>query len=754
MASTSSQGPSPHLSPYDFDSNGDTDESWQYLDFDFSSGSSAPASVGFLPSPGSGSLEGYAIVGHMSTPSQASAASPIAPAGDVDQNGLFSPSDVMLPSSMQDSSANAFVPSTSMPLGWTQDLPFLTPQAFLFSAEDSNPIPQYDVNSMNTMMGDFQHEIFSSPSTLNHASCQTHEEVIPEAMSQFTMSSFQFQAEPSWNLPTSSRLAGDASIEGLTTSPTPIKAMSSSPEFPPAKPDITSKSPPRSRKVVADKVDKRKKKDAMAGNFVIVTPTSISAQSGKPNPYDCFEHMRATQKGRKGPLASATKKNALQVRRLGACFCCHSRKVKCDMERPCRNCTKLAGAVPQVMCWQFQDFLTVLFPDFLRSHLKKEEVVKFIGNSVDEFRVGGVAHPCEVELYSGPTFSATLTVNASFFTAKTAEVLQHWHVMGGSDRVDLMANGSAPIGVDLSQSASRDELRKRTKAYVQQLIREPNFATQVTDNLRSTSLPRIVLGLVQRFSEQTDSVIVKRALSIYAMHYVITRHLCITQESVFALQPTGLIPQDALWVTPRVLARQIKAIVDEHMQREMQHVFDLFSKSLKPKHRTEWAPCLAAFLVLCLFMEAVETATDSFVVMENEVNLRNGDPPKYKRSFALDICKEVENLPFKQFAYQFHNIYQTHSKDANTRSFNPLFDNSFVDQGELDRPATELVAGLKELYYGECWQDMQFLSDDDLVISREEHPFPRDPSLVYTGRLLAKFLLSFTNEKAIFGGRI
>lgn len=199
-----------------------------------------------------------------------------------------------------------------------------------------------------------------------------------------------------------------------------------------------------------------------------------------------------------------------------------------------------------------------------------------------------------------------------------------------------------------------------------------------------------------------QSVIVKRALSIYAMHYVITRHLCITQESVFALQPTGLIPQDALWVTPRVLARQIKAIVDEHMQREMQHVFDLFSKSLKPKHRTEWAPCLAAFLVLCLFMEAVETATDSFVVMENEVNLRNGDPPKYKRSFALDICKEVENLPFKQFAYQFHNIYQTHSKDANTRSFNPLFDNSFVDQGELDRPATELVAGLKELYYGEC----------------------------------------------------
>jgi hypothetical protein len=186
------------------------------------------------------------------------------------------------------------------------------------------------------------------------------------------------------------------------------------------------------------------------------------------------------------------------------------------------------------------------------------------------------------------------------------------------------------------------------------------------------------------------------------MHYVITRHLCITQQSVFALQPTGLIPQDTLWVTPRVLARQIKAIVDDHMQREMQQLFDMFSKSLKPKCRSKWAPCLAAFLVLCLFIEAVETATDGFVVMENEVNLRHGDPPKYKRSFALDMCKQLENLPFKQFAYQFHNIYQTHSKDSNTKGFNPLFDGSFAEQGVLEGPAVELVTGLKELYYGEA----------------------------------------------------
>ncbi|KAJ2973695.1 hypothetical protein NQ176_g6461 [Zarea fungicola] len=66
MASVSSHTSSSHPSPYDFDSNGgDTDESWQYIDY--SSSASAPGSVGFLPSPASGSLNGYAIIGHHTT---------------------------------------------------------------------------------------------------------------------------------------------------------------------------------------------------------------------------------------------------------------------------------------------------------------------------------------------------------------------------------------------------------------------------------------------------------------------------------------------------------------------------------------------------------------------------------------------------------------------------------------------------------------------------------------------------------------
>lgn len=66
-----------------------------------------------------------------------------------------------------------------------------------------------------------------------------------------------------------------------------------------------------------------KKKSESSSKFVIMTPNLINQQSGKPNPFECFEAMRTTQRGRKGPLAHETKESALQVRRLGACFCCH-----------------------------------------------------------------------------------------------------------------------------------------------------------------------------------------------------------------------------------------------------------------------------------------------------------------------------------------------------------------------------------------------------------------------------------------------
>ncbi|POR35668.1 Uncharacterized protein TPAR_04144 [Tolypocladium paradoxum] len=767
MASVTSQGPSPYSSPYDFDSTGDTDESWQYIDY--SSGGSAPGSVGFLPSPASGSLSGFAIVGHVPSSPQASV-SPLSMV-DLDQT-VFLPAGSSHPRHPEPLDSSTF--ATTAETSFAQNEAFMTPQQYLFLHQDAPEFTQQELNGgpssqaacsggrvltertdMAPYMANFQPDLFPAMNQTN-TSAQSVDLNAPQP----------FQPDPDaqpWN-PTGARQSGGQvfSFEDFVPSPNDFSIGSSSigssspgsssATSPAIKSETPNRSPISIRKVKVGKVDK--KRAEQSGKFVIMTPTSINAQAGRPNPFECFEAMRATQRGRKGPLASETKENALQVRRRGACFCCHSRKVKCDKERPCKHCRRLMLQVPQVVCWQFQDFLTTLFPEFIRWHFKKDEMARFLKENVDGFLVGGLEQSCDVELFSGPRFSATLPIRAKFFTAKTCDVLQHWHMTVDKTRVDLQSNGSAPIGVEFNTSAQRDELRKAAKAYIQDIINEPAYAEQVTDGFRSTKLPTKILKVVQRFAQQSDSTIVKHALSIYGMHYVMTRHLCITRQSLMSLQSSGLVPQNTPWVTPRVLARQVKSLIDELIMREMQQLFELFSKSLKPKFRREWAPCMAAFLVLCLFMEAVETTTENFAMSQNEINKRNSSPPEYTRDFALNMCKELENMPFKQFAYQFHNIYQTHSKDANTKSFNPLFDDSFMEQGELDGPAVEMVNGLRELLHGEDWQDLQFLADDDIILNREPNSFPIDASFLYTGRLVAKFLLSFTNEHIIFGGRI
>ncbi|RFU75174.1 fungal transcriptional regulatory [Trichoderma arundinaceum] len=749
MASVTSHNASPHSSsPYDFDSTGDTDESWQYIDY--SSSASVTGSVGFLPSPASGSLNGYAIVGHVSTPSQAG----LSPGSVVDMDPtVFLPASTTYQQETEFIASDIFSNSVERAPGSTDARfppsdTFLTPQQYLFMPSGATDFQPQELSDLSPFMDDFQVDSFS---VMN--------QTVPVSQSLSQQNALQVlppdPSLPPWNQTSPCIAAAETKFvfEDMISSPSQLSTTSSSsPKSPAVKSEGSSKPRKAVRKVIGGKVEKNKSEPP--SKFVIVTPTTISARAGRPNPYECFEAMRTTQKGRKGPLANETKESALQVRRVGACFCCHSRKVKCDKERPCKHCKKLMLQVPQVVCWQFQDFLPVLFPEFIRGHFKKDVMASFITENVEGFTVNGTEQICSVELSSGPRFATTLTLQAKFFTAKTCDVLQHWHLNADKEHVALQSQGSAPIGIEVHRGPQKDEMKKLTKGYIQALVNEPLLADQLTDSFRSTRLPNKILSIVQSFAKKSDSTIVKRALSIYTMHYVMTRHLCLTRQSILSLQPTGLVPQNTPWVTPRVLARQVKSLVDELILRDMQHLFELFSKSLKPKLRREWAPCLASFLILCLFMEAVETAADNFVMSQSEIDSRNKSSPKYKRSLALDTCKELENMPFKQFAYQFHHLYQTHTKDANTRSFNPLFDNSFIEQGELDPPAVEMVQSLRELFHGEDWQDMQFLADDELLLQREEHPYPVDTSVLYTGRLVAKFLLSFTNESVIFASKI
>lgn len=507
MASVSPRGLSPHQSPYAGDSNGESDDSWQYVDW--SSGASATGSVGFLPSPASGSLNGYAIVENINTPSHShSSLSPL-PAPEFDTNNFIPPVTTAMPPDTFNlntftSGAEYMLPGNEM---------FMAPAQYLLTGNHIEP-QQSNQNSVQ------------DPSSLLNWSPVVDETDGLPGMNSFQLQSFVGQQSmvsspllinnPSQHQPTmvqwhanhNGTLFECNNIENFAGNSSEQSSASVSPKSSSYKSESDKMSPTLPlRKVQSGKIEKKRHSPTIADkkdNFLVVTPNTITQQAGKANPFECFEAMRPTQKGRKGPLAHATKESALQVRRLGACFCCRSRKVKCDQERPCQHCKRLMSHVPQVVCWQFQDFMTILFPEFMRSHLKKDEVTKFLGENIEGFTINGTAYPCSVRLFSGSRFKSTLDIDANFFTAKTCDVLQHWHLRFDQQGSNLQSNGSAPIGLDGVTGAKRDELRKKIKAYVENVTKETEYAEQMTESLRTTELPRKILKIVQRYANRTD----------------------------------------------------------------------------------------------------------------------------------------------------------------------------------------------------------------------------------------------------------
>ncbi|KAI8964072.1 hypothetical protein F5Y11DRAFT_116314 [Daldinia sp. FL1419] len=768
MASVASASPSSKHSFPHMESGDESDSSWQHIE-------PYSASVGFMPSPSNSSMQSWGVIGMNPNQIQASpvAMSPL----QLEQlehdhpravtSGSYpdhaTDASVMATAGMQSQLLSSFGDEQQF-LGGDQDMMFNGP--FNSKSQREKLARHSSSASFNSDFVDIDmaqyYSTFSGDMSADMAGIGSFE------MTQSVDLNIPPQFQDSDNVPPwvpgnlknerFSPVTGDEVISMTSQSsgqrsPT-HSSLQSSPRSPYVKTEPGKGASPIRKVRSGYKVEKRKSE--ASSKFVIMTPNLIHQQSGKPNPFECFEAMRTTQRGRKGPLAHETKESALQVRRLGACFCCHSRKVKCDKERPCKNCKKLTAQVPQIMCWQFGDFLPVLFPEFMRTHFKKDQIATFISENVESFRPNNAEVPCSVELFSGSRFNATLTVPASFFTPKSAEILQHWHVNMGINQMDLQSRGAAPIGIDPENSTQREELKRRAREYIQNLTTEPLYAQQVTDAIRSTQIPRKVLSIVQRFAQRSQSsqtAMVKRALSIYVTHYVLTRQLCLTEATIVSLRDTNLVPRNNPWLTSRVLNRQIKAVLDEMLLKDMQALFDGFSKSLKPKLRREWAPCLAAFLVLCLFMETVETAADTFVISQNEIAIRNRSKPEYRRDYALTLCRDIDNLPFKQFAYQFHQVYQTHTRDTGTKAFNPLADSNFAQMDELDGPAAEMVSELKKLLQGDGWAELDFLVADPILPNQEGHPFPRDVSLNYTGRLLARFLLSFTDERYLFDGQ-
>ncbi|KKA27230.1 hypothetical protein TD95_005151 [Thielaviopsis punctulata] len=490
--------------------------------------------------------------------------------------------------------------------------------------------------------------------------------------------------------------------------------------------------------------------------FLIATPSTMNPGNGSYASYNCFKEMglNQNQRGRKGPLNSKTKEAALEVRRKGACFCCRLRKVKCGMERPCSNCVKLHDSIPQLMCWQFEDFVATLFPGFVREHFREDAVASFYTQNILDFTFNGKPYGLSIALSSSCNFNTQLVIDTHIFTPKDKNILQHWHVHSNDYNVAMDLRSAVPIGIDPKNKAQLSELAKKVKEYLAALPREPHFARQLTQTMEHSDVSHQIICMVQRYAKSTKSKLVDSALTLYGMQYVMSRQLSLTDASLNHLRHAGIsIAPTAKWVTSRVLNRQVKRIIDQQMRDELTRIFKLFEAALKRKSRDKWAPCLAAFLILCLFMEAVEVALETYVMAEQQIQKLKNATSSISRLQVYDANQEIENMPFRKFVYQFHHLYQTYSKDASTAPFNPLADYRASTFESLDRPAQEFVRDLRMFISYRRFpapNELDLLAQgEDASAPSEDSPFPRDVHVLYAGRLVSKFLLSFVNEEYI-----
>lgn len=95
-------------------------------------------------------------------------------------------------------------------------------------------------------------------------------------------------------------------------------------------------------------------------------------------------------------------------------------------------------------------------------------------------------------------------------------------------------------------------------------------------------------------------------------------------------------------------------------------------------------------LILCTCIEAVQVATDGFVVSK----MRKGQKPRFSREeYFFNLEKEV----YSHCVGVFHTAYKTH-KSPRQRGFNPIRDGLEVDNRRgITQQAVDLVNEIKKI---------------------------------------------------------
>jgi hypothetical protein len=194
-------------------------------------------------------------------------------------------------------------------------------------------------------------------------------------------------------------------------------------------------------------------------------------------------------------------------------------------------------------------------------------------------------------------------------------------------------------------------------------------------------------------------------LMLHAIHHFMGTLLTLSPKSARKVyqhvEPIGAPKGRDL--SSRLLNRQIKYVMRQLKHEICTYVLEGLEKSLKSRARDSWSTSFCTLLVLCLCIEELQIASDSFVVCDMEKEAREGKKSVFNRAQSLKACSELDENPFQQCTRLFHDVYRSHREGIVGRSgrecgFNPL--RVLAGEGtrvELDRATDVMTNSIYDL---------------------------------------------------------
>jgi hypothetical protein len=253
---------------------------------------------------------------------------------------------------------------------------------------------------------------------------------------------------------------------------------------------------------------------------------------------------------------------------------------------------------------------------------------------------------------------------------------------------------------------------------------------------------------------------------LHAIQYFMGSLVTFTSDSavkVYANSPNYNVPPEP-FLSSRLLNRQLKFVMHRLHIEFTREVLEGLEKSLRSRTRDAWGPSFAVILVLCLCIEGLQTAADTFVVCDL---IKEGQASEVRREMSAEACREVEEYPFERCKRLFHEIYKSGrvgNGGGREGGYNPL--RALGDEREIEMdPPTELMArSMYSLVYNsrksvgqvengmnadEIIDDiLQELSERPRLLNLRDEINPKDIKINSTGRLAAKFLMSFFGKES------